>query len=717
MRLGVICSGLLLVGAIVVQAELQPMDGPPGADVRELEVMQNGDVYACGTMGGWFRLPSGSAMWESVPTVGGYNMHVSTTDDGANQLAVNGHDNEVFFSSNHFINYSAIDGPEGNYGLYQVVGFDPDMFLVHADNKSVHRTVDGGNSWTQVFVDNTFAQTLNLIHGSDGKVYIMLDTGPSFVSTDNGATWTEMSDFGPAWQQRTYLFVTSNGTLLAGGNKIARSTDGGASWSDAINFLPELFRGATELSSGTIVAASNHSIYTSDDDGASWTEIDSHPFSAALRVMTIAGDGSSVYVGTKLGVYASSDQGQTWELSVEGMNGQYTDWVSADQDGSIVAGHSTNAVIFTRDTQGNWTTYNDMHSFATTAVSGDGTFYAGGGEVVGGAVISRSDDGGATWTETNSTDLNSLYNGLMGGFGNVVLASGVGPFGGLYRSDDGAETFTEVFDWWITDFIKSNQGKLIMTCDTGGFVGLWESTDNGVTWNNVFNGSQIWKIAENQAGTLYGTMLDGNQALRKSTDGGATWETIDMSDAWADVDLTFGATLAIRDLAAAGNDLYAEWEWTGMFPDNFIHEGGLIVSHDGGTTWEQALPQRAGGFHLGLNGTFYVGTGYGIYSVETGLSVDDDNSEVVRTFSLAQNYPNPFNPSTTISFSLDKPGHTIVYVYDITGREVARLLDRSAEAGVHKVLFDGTELASGVYFYTLANSQSGSLTKRMMLIK
>lgn len=85
-------------------------------------------------------------------------------------------------------------------------------------------------------------------------------------------------------------------------------------------------------------------------------------------------------------------------------------------------------------------------------------------------------------------------------------------------------------------------------------------------------------------------------------------------------------------------------------------------------------------------------------------------------FELNQNYPNPFNPTTQISFSLKNEGNVTLAVYDILGREVAKLVDRKLTAGTHGVTFDATDLASGVYFYRLT---SGEFTKsmKMMLVK
>jgi hypothetical protein len=78
--------------------------------------------------------------------------------------------------------------------------------------------------------------------------------------------------------------------------------------------------------------------------------------------------------------------------------------------------------------------------------------------------------------------------------------------------------------------------------------------------------------------------------------------------------------------------------------------------------------------------------------------------------------PNPFNPTTAISYELRAASYTSLKVYDTAGRLVATLIDGWREAGTHQVTFDGSDLASGLYIYTL---QAGGqiTTGKMMLVK
>ncbi|MDZ7821981.1 MAG: T9SS type A sorting domain-containing protein [Candidatus Marinimicrobia bacterium] len=73
-----------------------------------------------------------------------------------------------------------------------------------------------------------------------------------------------------------------------------------------------------------------------------------------------------------------------------------------------------------------------------------------------------------------------------------------------------------------------------------------------------------------------------------------------------------------------------------------------------------------------------------------------------RSFELGEAYPNPFNPSTVIPFTLEATGNVSLTVFNTRGENVATLIaNEHMEAGQHHVMFNGSDLASGVYFYQL----------------
>lgn len=85
-------------------------------------------------------------------------------------------------------------------------------------------------------------------------------------------------------------------------------------------------------------------------------------------------------------------------------------------------------------------------------------------------------------------------------------------------------------------------------------------------------------------------------------------------------------------------------------------------------------------------------------------------------FKLSQNFPNPFNPSTEIRYHIPKLGLVKLKIYDVLGREVEMLVNENQTAGSHKVTFNSTKLASGVYFYKIYVGDFSEI-KKMTLVK
>ncbi|MBL0062096.1 MAG: T9SS type A sorting domain-containing protein [bacterium] len=103
-------------------------------------------------------------------------------------------------------------------------------------------------------------------------------------------------------------------------------------------------------------------------------------------------------------------------------------------------------------------------------------------------------------------------------------------------------------------------------------------------------------------------------------------------------------------------------------------------------------------------------------NTEGGVATIESAPELAATFELKQNYPNPFNPTTQIPFELKEAGNVTMKVYDLTGREVATLLNGYQSAGSHTVAFDGTSLASGTYLYKL-DVNGNQFSRTMILMK
>jgi hypothetical protein len=98
-----------------------------------------------------------------------------------------------------------------------------------------------------------------------------------------------------------------------------------------------------------------------------------------------------------------------------------------------------------------------------------------------------------------------------------------------------------------------------------------------------------------------------------------------------------------------------------------------------------------------------------------------ENSEIVDLVTLIQNYPNPFNPITIIKYSI--PANNLIElqnvelkIFDVLGNQITTLVNEVKTSGNYEVEFDASNLASGIYFYSI-NSGKTFVSKKMMLMK
>ena len=97
--------------------------------------------------------------------------------------------------------------------------------------------------------------------------------------------------------------------------------------------------------------------------------------------------------------------------------------------------------------------------------------------------------------------------------------------------------------------------------------------------------------------------------------------------------------------------------------------------------------------------------------------IKDENELINSTFILYQNYPNPFNQVTTIDYSVPKSAFVTIKIYDFLGREIKILIREEKSRGSYSLQFNGSNFASGIYFYQIQIGKEFIDTKKMILLK
>ena len=346
-------------------------------------------------------------------------------------------------------------------------------------------------------------------------------------------------------------------------------------------------------------------------------------------------------------------------------------------------------VYRSNDNGGTWVSVNSNTDVRELAVTARGLFAGSFGY---GVMLTT--DFGTHWTEVDSGLVNHNINCLLAGNGSLFAGSN----GSVQRSaDDGQYWMPSNASLIGTDVLAL--GLLGTEIFAGSNTTVSLSTDNAASWSPAgsdFNGS----IGDFEA--------LGNDLFAATVTG--VFRTTNNGQNWAPADSGLGA-LQTTALAVDGQNVFVGTFGGGVFLST--NKGGYWSAVNTGLTYYTI-------YCLYINGGYlYAGTGGSVGSVwrrplsEMVTSVGSAPDNVPVTFGLAQNYPNPFNPSTTIRFALPERSRVTLTVFNALGQQVATLVNGTEDAGHHEVKFDGSGMASGVYFYRL---QAGDFAQTKMLI-
>ncbi len=259
------------------------------------------------------------------------------------------------------------------------------------------------------------------------------------------------------------------------------------------------------------------------------------------------------------------------------------------------------------------------------------------------------------------------------------------------------------------------------------------SNDAGVSWSADMRltsdpASSIWPaVSVNglNVNVFWSDQRDGNLEIyfKRSTNGGSLWGvetrlTNAVNNSINPCPVSFGPLIAFTwsDMRTGYYKIYYKASVDGGLNWN----ADLLLSQPAnlGTSGSASIDVTDSAAHViwqdNKDGNFEIYYKKNLFSLPVGIT--PVTSEIPEKFSLSQNYPNPFNPVTKIGFKITDPGFASLKVYDLLGNEIAVLVNKNISPGEYNVNFDGSGLASGMYFYKL-NSGEFSDTKKMILIK
>ncbi len=317
--------------------------------------------------------------------------------------------------------------------------------------------------------------------------------------------------------------------------------------------------------------------------------------------------------------------------------------------------------------------------------------------------IFKTTDGCATWARHDSIQSGSFFKIKFFDANTGMIA---GKYGEAEFTTNGGVnwSYRGIWAYW-----HEPQGIWCLDANNwlvGDGQVLARTTNQGLNWikDDSLRATSFYFF--NQTTGIMGT--SGSGKVYKTTNAGTNWFVISNPPMYNSLSLIFTD---------------ANTGYSARYGVNFIYK-----STNGGYNWfELNVTQNQSLFSLSFinNYTgFAAGTNGEIFRTTDGGSVFIANisSEVPDKFELGQNYPNPFNQSTIFNLQCSRLGGSStglvkVIVYDATGREVQTLVNETLAPGTYQVRFDGSGLASGLYYYSMSIDGKQTAVKKMVMVK
>ncbi len=650
--------------------------------------------------------------------------------------------------------------------LYDI-GVDPNHFqYIHACGQIwgegewvYYRSTDGGLNWTNNYptVGNSQANTIAVDPADSNYIYVggqvftytkksmiwkSKNRGVTLYPCDTGLTGNSVNDLviDSTWTKAMYAATSTGIFTISGGDTIW------VPWNRRTVAIQQL--ALDPKNSSILYGASSDSVYRSTDAGANWSASGLGVEGGECSGIAVDLDSSNVvYVANEAGLLKSSDSGQEWHL--------HSVLNTALEVTALTCAPSSPGLLFISvKGEGVYKTENGLgkssvpcavqweklqHPFSTGFSIVDIEIHPSDKNQVytvtqeGLAAVSRkSTNGGNSWPTINSTNNMFAYDIALG---SVYIGGS-----------------------WDHDGVDS----------TSWMMSVFMTKDEGVTWSRFPLHTEFYKnrgfvksIAPHPtnsqicyAGGYY--VNESRQdipALMKTTNGGADWNDIGSS-------IKRNIT-SVRLDPFNPNKIYA-----GTEKDPYSNVGGVYVSTDGGTIWQDPAqhfhvndivvdPSKQDRLFAGSNSTVYASTDggaswdemnegldrgavrlgldpahhvlyaateNGVYRCTFTVGVDEnDISAYPAQFTLFQNYPNPFNIKTDIRYTLDKTCDIEFSIFDTRGRLVVVLANGLKQSGTHRIVWDGSNdqgilVPSGMYIARLRAGDHVTM-KKMVLQK
>jgi photosystem II stability/assembly factor-like uncharacterized protein len=618
------------------------------------------------------------------------------------------------------------NGPGTGYDVRSfTVNSHGDLFAGTWTDGSIWKTTDNGGSWSKCGAYADPNPVLALCTNPGDHVFAGVYLRGMYRSTDGGASWQMKSSGLTNLAMRSAMVDDSAFVWVATEGGLFRSTDEGESW---VLKQAGAFSAVFLDSSHAIVTTDGYSVYRSLNHGNSWTTI---PQSGTAVLGGVHADGS--YYGRNITseIFRSTDFGATWADMHSGVSWSgYTDAFAFTPGGDVFFlrdGYGT-GILASLDGGKTWNVLND--GLTTTRVmqvfyNPDGYVFVGTNGA--GVFRSRLPEGLKAATlllGTSTLDFGDVKVGSRdtlrvqisnGGISDTLRIGSIVPTSARFTvspsamvlAPHAAQTLSVIYT--PAAAAPDTGAVLISSNDTGTPVFSLKVSGQGYGPGHAPFIHQINLIPNNssQARIFWFRSIDDSTGAADPVVQYSVWRRV-LGTGNQQARSSIAGIMAPASTEAAWDFILtvpaiALDEYAAIVPIPYVPSAAppwyvfIVVAQTKGMQAYTSLPDSIQD-PAPLTGT-------------TGGATGQVPGELV----LKQNFPNPFNPSTTISYGLPQKANVSLVVYNTLGQAIATLVNREEEAGYHQARFDGSNVASGVYFCRLTAGDFVRTSKLVLL--
>lgn len=721
---------------------------PQGNDLRWVRMWDVNTIYAIGYKGTFIKTTDRGATWtvqHKAGRVAGIPVQVADLQNAyffdQNTGIVVGSFGSIFRTTNGGVTFDSTNNPAPTNTTFRGISFINNLtgyVVCGLSNYRLMKTTDGGMNWTAGFGSGPrFSNPYHIRAFTENKLMVFNQLGTVYMSTNGGYQWDSIYIGSQVNFYQSYFTDANTGYACGDWGRCRYTTNGGYNWNNmsgvlfdrGIHFFDIKARGNAVYMTGN----SNY-LWRSTNLGATWDSLEflsptaSQPWSNYFYSFDfLTTSDTMIAVGSRGSIHQVLSSNKE-PLGQYLKTGSLRDiWVSTS--GTMIAvgsPSSVNATAVTHDQILRSTNYGLNWSVISPSPASIADFYSidmiddNTGFICGSrSAVYKTTNGGTSWDSLMISNIPAgsllievdFVNAQTGWVFSRYLT---GYDSTIYKTTNGGVNWFKQKLNTPTGSSNSIYSACMLDENNGWCLNYkprpWKTTNGGLNWDST-------KLGDNYlAGSLYdikmlnamtGYCVGANNRVYKTTDGGAT--------PW--LSTGYSSTTVITN--------YACEVWNPLECAVMGTYGTVYYTSNGGLSW---VNKNIGASINDIYGSYLTADGklYATSLLESNIFKNENmftvgikvtSNSLPERFELEQNYPNPFNAMTNIKFRILNTGTVRINVYDITGKEAAILVNEKLDPGSYEVRFDGTNFASGVYFYRLSAGNVLYDTKKMLLIK